>query len=429
MLKASTRALVLSAKLVKPCQSSLVVQSRSTSFFNKLTAAEIWKGVTSVSNAGRKRGRGKGAGKRVAKNLNRGQIIGVGRENMVWPGLNSPILAGRELNTQKKLSPDPKYQENLQRIRDTMGRASAGRLRPVDRGWSGRKLPGRSIGQPDSLNPSDFAGFDTRVLEFKTVFNMTATFGRKRSLSAFVITGNKKGLAGFALGKANNGQTALKSAKNRAAQKLMYIPLYNNHTVYHDFFTQFGKTKIHVRKCAEGHGLVCHRALKTICEVIGIKDLYAKVEGSTKNYQNLAKAFFIGLLQQRTFETLADDQNLFVVERRKEMDNYPLVVGKPSGEPLDIPSSKVPDYNLVIMNGKVPLEKRKFPKFYQIGVHEKRWNVHLSKTVPFRNMDSVRTRIRAEYGELRSFLMDKFPECRTSRPGENKKIQEEEETV
>jgi small subunit ribosomal protein S5 len=43
------------------------------------TAEHIWKSVTSVSNAGKKRGRGKGAGKKRAKNLNRGQVIGVGK--------------------------------------------------------------------------------------------------------------------------------------------------------------------------------------------------------------------------------------------------------------------------------------------------------------------------------------------------------------
>lgn len=42
-------------------------------------AEDLWKGVTSVSNAGKKRGRGKGVGKKTAKNLNRGQVIGVGK--------------------------------------------------------------------------------------------------------------------------------------------------------------------------------------------------------------------------------------------------------------------------------------------------------------------------------------------------------------
>jgi hypothetical protein len=47
----------------------------------------------------------------------------------------------------------------------------------------------------------------------------------------------------------------------------------------------------------EGYGLICHRAIKCCCEAIGIKDLHAKVEGST-NLQNIVKAFFIGLLRQ-----------------------------------------------------------------------------------------------------------------------------------
>lgn len=67
--------------------------------------------------------------------------------------------------------------------------------------------------------------------------------------------------------------------------------------VYHDFFTQFGTTKIYVKKKNEGYGLMCHRAIKTICQVVGIKDLYAKIEGPT-NVQNITKAFFLGLLQQ-----------------------------------------------------------------------------------------------------------------------------------
>lgn len=47
----------------------------------------------------------------------------------------------------------------------------------------------------------------------------------------------------------------------------------------------------------KGYGLVCHRAIKSMCEVIGIKDLHAKIEGST-NLQHIVKAFFLGLLQQ-----------------------------------------------------------------------------------------------------------------------------------
>jgi ribosomal protein S5 len=44
------------------------------------------------------------------------------------------------------------------------------------------------------------------------------------------VTGNKNGSAGIALGKAIESKAALRKAKNRAAQKLMYIEIFNNHT-------------------------------------------------------------------------------------------------------------------------------------------------------------------------------------------------------
>lgn len=69
----------------------------------------------------------------------------------------------------------------------------------------------------------------------------------------------------------------------------------------HDFYTAFGKTRIFVQKKPEGYGLVCHRVIREICKAVGIKDLYAKVEGSTKNAQHVAKAFMVGLLQQVSY--------------------------------------------------------------------------------------------------------------------------------
>lgn len=82
---------------------------------------------------------------------------------------------------------------------------------------------------------------------------------------------------------------------------IIYLIVYctrNSLTVLHDFFCQFGKSKIFVQKKPEGHGLVCHRVIREVCKAVGIKDIYAKVEGSTKNVQHVAKAFMMGLLQQ-----------------------------------------------------------------------------------------------------------------------------------
>ncbi|PSN34288.1 hypothetical protein C0J52_26005 [Blattella germanica] len=244
----------------------LVISVRNTSFFNKYPADFLWKGVTSVSNAGRKRGRGKGVGKKMAKNLNKGQVIGVGKANIIWPGLTVPILRGREVVKQQQLPEDPERENKLIQLRNEMGVFRSLKLSPLERGWSGNRMPGRSIGPPDPRGEDTFEGFDTKVLELKSVFNMKGNLGRRRQMSVLAVTGNKNGSAGFALGKATDGKTAIRQAKNRSGQKLVYIEIFNNHTVYHDFFCQFGKTKIFVEKKPEGYGLVCHRAIKSACE-------------------------------------------------------------------------------------------------------------------------------------------------------------------
>ncbi|VVC40616.1 Ribosomal protein S5, N-terminal,Ribosomal protein S5 domain 2-type fold,Ribosomal protein S5, C- [Cinara cedri] len=399
-----------------------IQQNRQESFFKKHTAEHIWKSVTSVSNAGKKRGRGKGAGKKRAKNLNKGQVLGVGVDNMVWPGLNAPIIKGRDLIKRTQLPPDPDREARLIKLRDAMGTFRFLKLMPTERGWSGNKMPGRSIGPPDSINEYSFDGFDTKVLEFKTVFCMKSNAGRYRRISVVAVTGNKNGLAGFALGKAADARAALKRAKNRAGQKLMYIERYENHTVYHDFFTQFCNTKIFVEKRPEGYGLHCHRAIKTICEIIGIKNLYAKVEGST-NLQNLVKAFFLGLLKQKTHQQLADETKYHLVEFRKENDYLPVVVASPNGDVKTDPK-EAPDFLQYVMDNKVRLRKKKFPPFYTKKTH---WYIKEKKMETIRNMEKAKLNLIAEYGEIRSFLTDTYPECRPLQKNEFKKQTEEDQ--
>ena len=48
--------------------------------FNHIGSGEqLWEGVTGVSNAGRKRGRGKRVGKKRVTDLNKGQKVGDGK--------------------------------------------------------------------------------------------------------------------------------------------------------------------------------------------------------------------------------------------------------------------------------------------------------------------------------------------------------------
>jgi len=78
-------------------------------------------------------------------------VCGAGKSTMIWPGLNSPIVQGMELIQQRRLPDDPEYESRLLKLRDDMSAFNRVRLTPLQRGWSGDKLPGRSIGPPDAV--------------------------------------------------------------------------------------------------------------------------------------------------------------------------------------------------------------------------------------------------------------------------------------
>ncbi|KAH8380165.1 hypothetical protein KR009_009289 [Drosophila setifemur] len=359
---------------------------RNTSFFNKLPAEDIWRGVTAVSNAGKKRGRGKGSGKKVAKDLNRGQTIGHGKNSCVWPGLNSPIIRGNELIHQHKVAENADLESGIIKLRDSMSNFRMMKINPIDRGWSGSKMPGRSIGPPDTVGEEEFNSFDTRVLENKIVFIMKGNMGRKRRYSVLSVTGNQNGLAGFATVKAPEVRTALRKSKNRAGQKLININLCENRTIYHDFFTAFGKTKIYCFQKPDGYGLVCHRAIQTICKVIGIKDLYAKIEGST-NLQHIVKAFFIGLMRQRSYQNIANETNLYIVQQQKARGGFTEVKAKPSASPVIANNNPDIDYMHFTLGNKIVLKKKGISPFY---VNTKGHNLYRIKQERFRNQANVR---------------------------------------
>ncbi|XP_014856947.1 PREDICTED: 28S ribosomal protein S5, mitochondrial [Poecilia mexicana] len=324
-------------------------QSRHGSFFNKLTAEELWKGVLAESGAGGRKGRGKRTKRKMKKDLNRGQVIGEGRGGFLWPGLNSPVLKDGAVQSFSRRS-DAEQQEvqaELIRQRDEWEKRRRMKVKR-ERGWTGSSLGGISLGQPDPGPYGEtYEGFDSRVIEVKSVFNMTAKEGRKRSISCLVAVGNGNGVAGFALGKAADRNAALRKAKNRAKRHLYHIERYNNHTIYHDMDSRFKRTTLRMKKQSEGYGLRCHRAVITLCKLIGIKDMYCKVEGSV-NLLSITRALFTGLANQETHQKLANKKQLHVVEFQAQRGPLPMVVASPKDGARLQPESvdEVPDTKL-----------------------------------------------------------------------------------
>jgi small subunit ribosomal protein S5 len=282
------------------------------------------------------------------------------------------------LLTQNVSSSDDnrEYEDGVQTIRAKAGtrRGLRHKQSPLERGWSGASPQGKKFGSPVPINSAreykchlllesllnhsrlfsavNYDDFESVLIEYKMVSHMTGNFGRVRRLSMLMMTGNKKGLAGFAVTKSPTGRGphAFQRAVNRAGLKLCSIDLYEGRTVYHDFFTQFGSTRIFVRQKPPGFGVKAHRTIKAACQVIGIQDLEAVIEGA-KNYNHIIKAFFLGLLRQRTHQALADEKGLHLVELRAENDNFPRLVASPSSGKVrtkeEILPNEILDFELV----------------------------------------------------------------------------------
>ncbi|XP_026211694.1 28S ribosomal protein S5, mitochondrial [Anabas testudineus] len=324
-------------------------QTRHGSFFNKLTAEQLWKGVLAETGAGSRKGRGKRIKRKLRRDLNRGQSIGEGRGGFLWPGLNSPVMRDGTLQriSRRGETEQQEMQAELVRQRDEWEKRRKMKVKR-ERGWTGNSWGGISLGPPDpGPNGETYENFDSRVIEVKRVFNMTAKEGRKRSISCLVAVGNGNGTAGFALGKAADRITALRKAKNRAFYYLYYIERYNNHTIYHDIESNFKRTTLRMKKQNKGYGLHCHRAVITLCKLIGIQDMYCKVEGSV-NLLNITRALFTGLANQETHQTRADEKQLHVVEFQSQRGPLPMVVASPKAgaRPDPEPEDEIPDTRL-----------------------------------------------------------------------------------
>jgi len=395
------------------------------SFYQTGDAGPLWKAMAGVSAQGKKRGRARNSMKK--KNLNVGKRIGYGRMKLSWPGLTSNVSVGSGKDTkQAKIEPMKEevyadYQTLLEEARKKNSYSSGRRAKidPLDRGWTGAKAPGRKYGVPEAANKElTFDNFDSILLEYKTVFNMTGNMGRVRRNSILMVTGNGAGAVGFTLSPGKYGQNVqgFRRAVNKAGLRLVNVERYEERTVYHDFFTQYGKTRIFVKQQPPGTGVIAHRVIRAICEMAGIKDLYAVVEGSKKNVQHITKAFFLGLLRQKTHQVLADEKKLHLVEMRAENDFFPRVVASPSDGVVrtkeEIGHNEILDYEMICFEGNLPQWREKSQNPW-MGTPA--WDKHLRTKWAYESHPAVRLRMRVENGDevgaVRSHLHEKYPEC------------------
>ena len=155
------------------------------------------------------------------------------------------------------------------------------------------------------------SNFIDAVISVRRVTNVTKG-GKRFSFSAFVVSGDGDGKIGMGQGKSREVSSAIAKATSRARKKLISVPLRGTTIPYH-VKGKHGASTVVIRSAFKGTGVIAGGPVRSIMEVLGIKDILAKSIGSSQ-HQNVVKATLNALSKLRSAKRIAELRGMSLEE-------------------------------------------------------------------------------------------------------------------
>src|SRR3990167_4048504 len=141
--------------------------------------------------------------------------------------------------------------------------------------------------------------------------------GKIFSFSTVTVVGDGKGRIGIGRGKAREVPTAIQKSLENARKNMRHVILKGD-TLHHQVTGKHGATRVFIKPASEGTGIIAGGAMRAVFEVIGIKNILAKIGGSTnpvnvvratlKALSNVSPPEYMAAKRGKTLEELLDDQ-------------------------------------------------------------------------------------------------------------------------
>lgn len=153
-----------------------------------------------------------------------------------------------------------------------------------------------------------------KTILLKMVVNMTGK-GKQGSHYAMVVVGDRNGMVGLGEGRDSKEATgALAAAHWDAVKNMVFIPRFQDRTIYGSVDHKKGAVVMTLRAAAPGSGLQVNHVIHEICRAAGIKDLSGNVYRS-RNRMNVAKTALEALSShQKVPEAIAAGRGKKVVD-------------------------------------------------------------------------------------------------------------------
>ncbi len=116
----------------------------------------------------------------------------------------------------------------------------------------------------------------------------TVKGGKIFSFAAITVVGDGNGRIGVGRGKSREVPVAIQKSLENARKNMRFIPLKNG-SLHYEIIAKHGATRVFMKPASEGTGIIAGGAMRPIFEVLGVKNVLAKIVGST-NPVNVLRA-------------------------------------------------------------------------------------------------------------------------------------------